>query len=116
MSNVAEAVYNVECMNCEAVFIPLPKSRFWWMAKQHEERGFIDAVRITGKQCGCIHKPPLPGAPFRVLGYTDDCRDFDIPCNSFVTAARAFLNKSRNGCVVFIQGVSPSVEERLRWM
>ena len=107
-------LYNVECMDCGQVFTPAGHSPLWWQAKQRADRGFLDALRIRWKSCGCIQEVENPNAPFRVFGYDDLCEDFNIPCNSFVAAIKSF-RKLRPMSVVFITGVSDVVAHRLQY-
>lgn len=109
-----EVRYNVECMDCGQVFTPTVRSALWWRAKKRDEQGYLDALRITGKDCGCVEQPARPDAPFRVFGYDDMCVDFDIPCDTFAIAVQKYRRLDRAGCVVFITGVSDAVEDKLR--
>ena len=113
MSN--EVRYNVHCVSCGSVWQPLPKSPLWWAAKQRETKGYLDALHVSGEKCGCVKKVKEPNAPFRVFGYDFDCRDYDVPFTTFVKAVKAFMSANRSGDVVFISGVSKSVEERLKY-
>jgi hypothetical protein len=106
--------FNVECLSCCNVHQPRPKSSLWWQAKKRWEQGFIDALRINGEECGCIEKPYLPNAPFRVFGYDGMCEDFNIPCMTFVEAVQLYRRHTFD--VVFITGVSDRVSDKLRYM
>ena len=108
-----EIRYNVECMNCGQVFTPTIRSPVWWRAKKREEEGYLDALRITGEDCGCIEQPARPEVPFRVFGYDSMCVDFNIPCDTFVAAVQTYRRLNRTGCVVFITGVSNAVRQKL---
>lgn len=108
--------YNVCCVDCEAVYQPLVGSPRWWEAKQKAESGKLDALYIDGETHGCKSVAILPNAPYRVFGYDSMCSEYDMPLGTFVEAAKAFLDAQRHGDVVFIQGVSPRVEERLKQM
>lgn len=105
--------YNVICMDCDCIFNPEVNSRFWWMAKKHAESGKLDALRITGKQCGCAKKVTKPDAPYRVIGYDFDCHDYDIPFYNFTGAVQKYRELNRRGDVVFISGVSDRVKFEL---
>ncbi|MCX6703154.1 MAG: hypothetical protein NTV02_00485 [Candidatus Zambryskibacteria bacterium] len=109
-----EVRYNVHCMECGSVWQPLAKSPLWWAAKQRAEKGFLDALHVSGKKCGCVKEERQPNAPFRVFGYDFDCRDFNIPFTTFMGPVKAFIEANKSGDVVFIQGVSSSVEQRLK--
>ena len=108
----AEARYNVECMVCGQVFTPTIRSSLWWQAKQREEQGYLDALRVSGKECGCIAQPVRPDAPFRVVGYDDMCVDFDIPCDTFVDVIKV-CRQLGAGDTFFITGVSDAVSDKL---
>ena len=108
-----EERYNVYCMSCDQVWTPAPRSPLWWRAKKAADRGRLDAIYVTGEECGCIQRQCRPDAPFRVFGYDDLLENFDIPCNTFVQAIKTYRNAERSGCVVFIKGVSAKVEDRL---
>ena len=56
-------LYNGECMDCGQVFTPAGHSPLWWQAKQRADRGFLDALRIRWKSCGCIQEVENPNAP-----------------------------------------------------
>ena len=123
-----ETLYNVVCINCDSVFFiqlhfrscisylnfqPLPKSSLWWQAKKYAEL-YLDALPISGEECGCLKKVREPNAPYCVFGFDDMCRDFDAPFTSFTKAVGMYLRLAREGMnIVFINGVSPSVEEKL---
>jgi hypothetical protein len=106
--------YNVVCGSCGQVFTPAAKSALWWKAKKRDEKGFLDAHQCTGEECGCVQKRYRPDAHFRVFGYTDDCRDFDIPFDTFVDAVQKY-RELRRSCVLFIEGVSDKVKQELEW-
>ena len=105
--------YNVFCLSCDQVFTPVPRSPLWWQAKQRDDRGFLDALTISGEKCGCKPKIHKPHAPFRVLGYDDMCTDFDTPCDTFIKAVKLYRKLVRYGWVVFISGVSLAVQHRI---
>jgi len=107
--NAAQQIerYVVVCRHCGQVWSPTPKSPLWWMAKQAAEKGRLDAIVVSGERCGCIRKPEKPEAPFRVFGYDDQCMEFDVPCDTFVKAAKLYLHLTREGMnIVFVDGVS----------
>lgn len=108
--------YNVECVECGKVFTPGEKSSLWWMAKKHADQGYLDAVHVSGTQCGCVESLNFPEAPFRVFGFDDECREFNFPLSTFSDAVRQYLVLRRGLNVVFIKGVSQKVERRLDWM
>jgi hypothetical protein len=99
-SNIAEVRYNVVCYECGQVWSPTVKSPLWWKAKQRSEQGYLDALHVSGEECGCKQPVAQPDAPFRVVGYDDMCRDFDIPYYSLVKAARKYLKLARDGMYV----------------
>ena len=107
-------VYNVECRACGNIHQPRPKSPLWWQAKKHSEKGFLDAIRISGKECGCVEKPHLPDAPFRVLGFDWEGGAYDIPCLTFVEAVKLYIEYKYD--TVFITGVSERVKNKLSFM
>ncbi len=109
-----EIRYNVVCIDCGQVFTPVVRSSLWWRAKKRDEQGYLDALPVTGEECGCIKQPAHSEAHFRVFGYDDMCMDFDIPCNTFAIAVQKYRQLDRAGCVVFINGVSDAVEDKLR--
>ena len=108
--------YAVRCISCEAVFTPGVRSPLWWQAKKYAEAGYIDALPISGENCGCCPKEEKsdPNAPYRVFGYDDIGNDFDLPFHSFTEAAKTCRDLNSSLCVVFISGVSSKVESRLR--
>ena len=108
--------YNVYCIDCGSVFTPAFKSPLWWQAKQKAEKGYLDALCVSGGKCGCCAKKQHePNAPFRVFGYTMDCENFDYARHTFVGAIRKFLELNCCCNTVFIKGVSASVERKLCW-
>jgi len=107
--------YNVVCMACDQVYQPLIKSPLWWRAKKRADEGYLDALHVSGEDCGCVSKIHKPNAPYRICGYDDMCCDYNIPCKTFVQAVTLYRERSRWGDVVFIHSVSGSVEEKLRW-
>ena len=109
-----ESRYTVVCTECGQDWQPLIRSPLWWRAKKKSDRGFLDALLISGKDCGCVKQPYRPEAPFRVIGYDDLYRDYDIPCDTFVKAINAYRERDHMGDIVFITGVSDVVKKRLR--
>ena len=108
--------YNVYCMGCDQVFQPEPQSPLWWVAKQRDIQGFLDAPCISGEKHGCFTRRTVikPDAPFRVFGYDAFCDDFDIPLFTFVEAMKAFKEEKKDVlAMVFISGVSPAVQEAI---
>ena len=114
----AETIYNVHCWDCDRVFQPPVKSPFWWQSKQREAKGFIDALHISGVECGCVRERVQrePGAPYRVFGYDDRCEDFDIPFYAFVPAVKKFRELNDGMTVVFINGVTEKMKRHLDLM
>lgn len=108
-------LYNVICIDCYQVLIPVTNTPLWWKAKQISEKGALGALACTGEECGCKRKPSKhePDAPFRVFGYSMDCIDFDVPFQTFTSAIRQMRACQRNFDIVFIQGVSRRVEKAL---
>lgn len=115
MTQTEEVRYNVACFSCGAVFQPLPRTPLWWQAKQRAEKGFLDAVHISGEECGCEKKVRHPNAPFRVTGYDGMCEDYDVPFNNFISAVKYYKEAVEAGDVVFIIGVSKAVQDRIQW-
>ena len=114
MSTIDDSTkYNVACLACGGVWQPAPGTPLWWKAKQRAAKGYLDAVHVPGEECGCAKKRSQSEAPYRVFGFTDDCREYDIPCTTFVSAVRAFI--ARKYDTVFISGVSAAVEQRLQY-
>jgi hypothetical protein len=110
-----ETVYNVECMACGSVFTPTVQSTLWWKAKKRAER-YLDALHVTGEECGCVKKRRDPDAPFRVFGYDGFCQDFDIPFGTFTAAVKKFAELTRSGeFVVFIDGISEAVRRKIEF-
>ncbi len=112
-----EVRYNVVCRNCAGVWTPAVRSSLWWRAKKAADSGRLDAIHVSGEECGCIEKKTVvqPDAPYRVFGYDGDCRDYDIPCTTLVKAIAVFKKCAASGDVVFIQGVSHALEDRLKY-
>lgn len=109
-----DPIYNVFCAACGAVWQPGSRSPLWWKAWKRDLAGKLDAYCATAIECGCERAPIRPDAPFRIVGHTDMCEDIDIPLDTFTGAVRKFRDLNR-WCVVFICGVSKSVEQRLRF-
>lgn len=116
MNNVALESYNVVCMNCDQSFAPQIRSRLWWRAKKRSELGMLDALPISGGECGCVNIPPEQNAPYRIRGYDHFGRDFDIPFYRFIDAVLKFIGMNQDGYVVFLKGVSPAVISRIETM
>lgn len=110
-----EVLYNVVCMECGQVWTPLPKSPLWWRAKKAADSGRLDAIQVSGEECGCVEPRNCQDAPFRVFGYNDLCEDFDIPCGTFAEAVKTFRELNSEGYMVFISGVSDAVSSRLEF-
>src|SRR5579872_2125226 len=89
-TNIAERRYNVFCRACGTVWQPGVRTSLWWQAKKRSEKGFLDALPVSGRECGCVRQPHDPDAPIRVFGYDDMCEDFDIPFHSIVDAVRKY--------------------------
>lgn len=53
---------------------------------------------------------------YKVFGYDFECYNFERNFISFVAACKAYLKHDSDGDVVFIEGVSPKVEKKLRDM
>ena len=112
-----QTIYNVECLDCGAVFNPAPQTPLWYQADQRAKKGFLDCVRVSGEKCGCVKKQSQPNAPFRVFGYDDMCKDFDVGFETFTAAVKKFIELNRVGMyTVFISGVSESVQSKLSWI
>lgn len=113
--NATETEYNVFCRSCDSVWTPTPQSRLWWKAKKRAEEGFLDALCVSGEECGCEKKVVKPDAPIRVFGYDFECHNFNIPFTSFTAAVSKFQQLKRDGYEVFITGVSDSVCHHLEF-
>lgn len=114
---MSDTAYVACCIHCSTIFTPPPGSSLWWQAKQRAEKGFLNAIPVSGEECGCIKKPLRPDAPFRVFGYDDICTDFDIPRDTFVQVVKIFMDLNKSGAnIVYISGVSRAVEEKLTYM
>lgn len=113
-----ETRYNVVCERCEQVFQPPIRSPLWWQAKRYADAGFLSALCVSKDKCGCVVEvgKVCPDAPYRVLGFTDLCEDFDIPFYGLMPALQEFRELNRTGSTVFIKGVSPAVLDRLMAM
>lgn len=109
-------IFNVECRACGTVWSPSFRSPLWWRAKKWDESGHLDALCVSGEDCGCQKKAVQPNAPYRVSGFDDDGKEFDRPFKSFTEAVAAYLTEARGLSTVFIEGVSPEVEQRLAMM
>jgi hypothetical protein len=115
-NNGKHTEYNVQCVNCGSVWTAVPKSAQWWRGKQKADVGKLDAVRVTGEECGCIKKPQDPDAPFRIFGFgTEYGEEIDVPFHCFTSAVRAYRSAKKSGLLdIWITGVSKPVEQRLR--
>lgn len=91
MDGNSEQRFNVVCGRCGQVWQPSVGSRLWRRAKRQFEKGYLSALTVSGEKCGCVPKASQPDAPYRVKGYTDDCRNFDRPHESFIAAVRDYL-------------------------
>jgi hypothetical protein len=105
--------FNVACGSCGDVFTPTLKSALWWKAKKRADMGYLDALRISGVECGCVTPLAHPNASFRVLGYDDLLRGYNIPFDKFTDAVREFRKARRDGEIVYITGVSEAVKSKL---
>ncbi len=106
--------YNVECMDCGQVF-SVSEGPLWWSTKKSSDEGRLDAIGVSGVECGCKRPVRNPDAPYRVFGFTDEGREYDTPFETFVTAVKAFRDIWNLGGTVFIKGVSPAVEDQLKY-
>jgi hypothetical protein len=111
--NAIEERFDVVCIACNDIWTPVARSPLWWKAKKRADKGYLDALHVTGQECGCIQKQCEPDALYRVFGFDDMCHEFDMPFTSFTDAMREYLDASRGLCTVFIHGVSPRVMARL---
>jgi hypothetical protein len=105
--------YNAECISCGCVQSVYGGS-LWWKAKKNAERGYLDAIGISGVECGCERPLTEPNAPYRVFGWTDDGHTFNRPHFTFVGAVRDYIDNNSYGAMANIIGVSQAVKERLR--
>lgn len=106
--------YQVWCESCGDVYTPQIKSPTWWKAKQRADKDFLDALCVSGTECGCVQKNPvISKESFGIIGYTMDCIDFTIKCKTFVDLCKA-AKRMKNGDTFFIIGpVSQNVKDRL---
>ena len=54
-------------------------------------------------------------SPYRVFGFTDEGREYDTPFDTFVAAVRTFRDRWNFGETVFIEGISPTVKDQLKY-
>ena len=106
--------YNVECMDCGCVST-VRNGPLWWRAKKAADDGRLDAIRVKGVECGCKRPVRNPDAPYRVFGFTDEGREYDTPFDTFVAAVRTFRDRWNFGETVFIEGISPTVKDQLKY-
>jgi hypothetical protein len=106
--------YQVWCESCGSVYTPPIHSATWWKAKQRADEGFLDALCVSGTECGCVEKRPVISEEnFGIIGYTMDCFDFTIKCKTFVDLCKA-ARQMKNGDTFWIIGpVSQAVKDRL---
>ena len=107
-----DSMYNVCCLQCGDVFQPAEGSYLWRRAEKRDEEGYLDALHVSGEECGCV-EPVVEAAPFRVFGYDGMCVDFSMSYDKFTEAVRAFVECLRGGDVVFIEGVSDKTRSAL---
>jgi len=107
--------FNVHCIQCGNVFSPRERTPLWWRAKQRADKGYLDALPCTEKDCGCerVEQKHEPDAPFRVSGFDMELNSFDVGLYTFSEAVKQFRHSLDNFCTVSIQGVSPSVQRML---
>jgi hypothetical protein len=105
--------YNVVCLDCGAVFVPRIRTPLWWRAKKLAESGRLDALHVSGEECGCVTPRKDPDAPYRVFGYQVD-RDFDIPFFSLTDALAKYRELAGSYFAdVWISGISPRTQRLL---
>ena len=104
--------YNVECRSCEQVF-SVNAGALWRRAKKAADAGRLDAITVSGVECGCKHPILNPDAPYRVFGFSDEGREYNTPYSTFTEAVNAFRDAFMLGKTVFIKGVSRAVKEKL---
>ncbi|PSO45500.1 MAG: hypothetical protein BRC25_02040 [Parcubacteria group bacterium SW_6_46_9] len=130
MINLAEASpreigdVRVHCSNCGESFKPAFGTSLWWKLKQYLERNeqerSVPALIIVERSdlvsnpshCTC-EKTWQSEAPYRVTGYDMTCRDFDIPCHTFVQAVTVYFFKRAIGHIAFLHGVSREVTKKI---
>jgi hypothetical protein len=114
----SEERYDVVCMSCDQVFQPLPRSPLWWQAKKSADGGRLDAITVTGEECGCEPKTVEPDAPYRVFGFNEFYEDFDRPFKIFTEAVSFYrrLVKENPLSTIFISGVSKRVSNKLEFI
>ncbi len=109
------ADYQVVCIECGHVWQPAYHSPLWWKALQRAQQGYLDALPV---KCGCTPEVKEPHAPYRVIGYTDMCEDFDLPFHSLVQAAKRYIELAQGGMstVLFVDTNRPQskIASRLR--
>ena len=111
-----DATYNVYCHSCERVFQPSPRSPLWWRAKKAADLGRMDAIGVSGEECGCIRTIEKPDAPYRVVGYSDDYREYNIPCFTLVEAFNLFRKYRPWDIVAFVDNTRPKGQSKLAAM
>jgi len=107
--------YNVVCLECGQVWQPTAQSPLWWKAKKSADSGRLDAIHVSGEDCGCIQPKADPDAPFRVFGYDGMCIDFDYPCQTSVETIKIYRECLKVGDIVFATGLSDAVIDRLQY-
>ena len=106
--------YNVECRSCGQIF-NVNAGPLWWKAKKAADAGRLDAITVSGVECGCKRPVLNPDASYRVFGFSDEGREYNTPCSTFTEAVNAFRDAFKSGETVFIKGVSRAVKERLMY-
>lgn len=110
----------VTCESCSRTFRPSFGNSVWHRAyrrlttESHDlvwvgGRRVPEPMPVSGKECGCkrvISNESDP--PYRVVGFTDEFKEFDIPCESFVQAATELVYQNRRGSTVFLVGTPSS--------
>lgn len=105
-----DVLYTVYCRNCGCDFEPTIKSPLWWRAKKSSDKGRLDAISISGEECGCIKPIPEPNAPYRVLGITWNGGSYNMPFFNMINAIKTFINAEKSGDTVIIKGISRKTE------
>ena len=59
MATATQELFNVVCMDCGQIFTPLVRTPLWWKAKQRADQGFLDAMHVSGEECGCVSETVL---------------------------------------------------------
>jgi hypothetical protein len=105
-------MFSVECRGCGNTLAVEENTFLWQRAKAAVDAG-LGVASVRPVECGCRCIKLNPYALYRVIGFTSEGREYDVPFDSFVGAIRAFRYALGCGGVVMIQGVSRAVVKKL---